>query len=131
MEIEEKLKQLGLTNNEIGVYLALLQKGKSTATIIRKDTKIVNSQVYSALDMLIAKGLVMYEKRAQGKLYVAADPIVLRELLNQRMQEVEKVLPLLRQIRRTENVETDTAIYEGVQGFKLLVFLIKRIRMHS
>ena len=63
----DNLKILGLTENEIEIYLTILKNGKSTGTEIRKLSKIVNSRVYAALDSLIEKGLVVYEKSQKGK----------------------------------------------------------------
>ena len=51
--MKNELKLLGLTDNEINIYLNLMSRPKSTATSIRKATGIANSRVYSALDSLI------------------------------------------------------------------------------
>src|SRR3989344_5163483 len=77
---ENILNGLGLTDNEVKVYLSILQLGTCSGTEIRKHTKISNSQVYSALNTLITNGLITYEKRALGKKYTALDPLVIKKI---------------------------------------------------
>ena len=78
--MEENLKLLGLSNNEIQVYLALLKHGSLTGTEIRTNTCLANSRVYSSIDSLTNKGLITYEKRAKGKKYIGSTYIIINEI---------------------------------------------------
>jgi sugar-specific transcriptional regulator TrmB len=122
--IEENLKSLGFTDNETKVYLALVRLGRSTATKIRQETGISNSQVYVAIDSLIKKGTIMYEKNPSGKTYSALNPEVLLELLEDRRRKIEECIPALKKISQKELKATDTAVFEGFQGFKAALFNI-------
>jgi len=114
----EALKTIGLTDNEIKIYLAILRLGKAGGTQIRKSTEITNSRVYAAIDSLITKGLVTYEKHPTGKVYCALDPSVLKEYSAQRMKQLEETIPFLRSIQNLDKKITDTAVFEGYHGFK-------------
>jgi len=54
--MEENLSKLGLSPSEIKVYLHLIKKGSSYANRISSETGINRTNVYEALDRLIAKG---------------------------------------------------------------------------
>lgn len=116
--MEEELKLLGLTDNEVKIYVSILKSGKCTGTEIRRKTGIANSRVYAALDTLLQKGVITYEKRQKGKIYSALEPDVLKEVMKERIQKIEKIIPDLKRIQQKEKQETEIAIFEGFQGFR-------------
>lgn len=118
----ENLKLLGLTDNEIKVYLFILETGKCTGTDIRRKTGIANSRVYAALDALLQKGVITYEKRQLGKVYSALEPDVIKEVMRERLKKIEEVIPYLKTIQQKEKSETETAVFEGFHGFKSALY---------
>jgi len=120
--MEEKLKLLGLTNNEIKIYLLILKLGKCTGSEIRQKSGIANSRVYSAIDTLLQKGIITYEKRAKGKIYSALDPEVIIDVMKERMRKMEEVIPFLKDLQLKEKKETETAVFEGFKGFKSALY---------
>jgi HTH-type transcriptional regulator, sugar sensing transcriptional regulator len=56
--IVAELEQLGFTPNEANVYLALIQKGAMTATVIAATTGLARTAVYPTLNSLVDQGLV-------------------------------------------------------------------------
>ena len=54
----EILQELGLTQREIRVYLALLELGSTTTGSIIKRSEVPNSKIYEILESLQNKGLV-------------------------------------------------------------------------
>lgn len=116
--INDNLKTLGLTDNEIKIYLAILKLGKTTGTQIRKSTGITNSRVYAAIDSLLSKGLITYEKHPTGKVYGALDPSVIKEYVVDRMKKLEESIPILKSMQNIDQKSTDTAVFEGFHGFK-------------
>ena len=54
------LEDLGLTQAEIKVYIALLELGSSSAGQILEKSGLQNSVVHRALNSLIEKGLISY-----------------------------------------------------------------------
>lgn len=112
------LQNLGLTANEIKIYLSILQIGTCSGTEIRKNTKISNSQVYSGLDSLISKGLIIYEKTSLGKRYTSLDPSVIKTILEKRNKQIEESIPFLKSIQNKNISSAETAIFEGINGFR-------------
>ena len=67
----EPLRQLGLTENEIKIYLDLLRSGTSTAYDIGKRTSIYRVHVYDKLEQLMDKGLVTHIYQGAKKYFQA------------------------------------------------------------
>jgi sugar-specific transcriptional regulator TrmB len=117
-QITQTLQELGLTPNEIKIYLFLLKFGETTTGSIIKETGISNSRVYESLNNLISNGLVGYNVQKDGKHFSAQDPKTLVELEEQRKQKIESLVPQLTALSCKESAETKTAVYEGFEGFK-------------
>lgn len=115
---QDILKQIGLTNNEIKIYLSILKLGRCSGNQVKKETKISNSQTYSGLNKLIDEGMIIYEKTSLGKRYSALDPNVIKKIIKERYTKIENQIPYLREIMKKESKSTETAIFEGVKGFK-------------
>ncbi|MCA9495347.1 MAG: helix-turn-helix domain-containing protein [Nanoarchaeota archaeon] len=116
--MENVLKNLGLTSNEIKIYLFLLKSGKTSTGLIIKETNIANSRVYQSLNSLIIKGLVNYTIEKTGKKFQAADPQVFIQIEEERKKKLESIIPDLEKIKQTKEENTSSAIYEGFEGFK-------------
>lgn len=112
------LKELGLTDNEIKIYVFLLKKDSSTTGPIIKETNIANSRVYESLNSLISKGLVTYNIQKDGKHFQATDPKIFIEKQKEIKKKLESLIPQLSSLKSKKQDETTMAIYEGFEGFK-------------
>jgi sugar-specific transcriptional regulator TrmB len=97
--VKEVLKTLGLTDNEVDVYLTLLSEGESTVNDIGYKGGLHRKVCYRALDKLLEKGLVSYIIRKNTKYFKAAAPERIIDYLKEKKKEVISILP---QIRMTE-----------------------------
>jgi HTH-type transcriptional regulator, sugar sensing transcriptional regulator len=116
--MERELQELGLTKNESLIYLFLLKTGETTTGAIIKQTGIANSRVYESLNSLIEKGLVSYNVQKDGKHFIAESPSKFNEIEEQRKKRIQEMLPGLNSLMNSEQKETTTAVYEGLEGFK-------------
>src|SRR3989344_8958996 len=103
MTIETILEEIGLTKNEIKIYLALLKFGFTSTGAIIKETKIHASKVYDGLNRLADKGLVTHVIIANVKHFKAVNPDRLIDFLEDKKssienqeEEIKKYLPELR-----------------------------------
>jgi HTH-type transcriptional regulator, sugar sensing transcriptional regulator len=117
----EILEDIGLTNAEIKVYLALLELGTSTAGPILEKSKLQNSVVHMTLNRLVEKGLVSFVKEGKRNHYQAANPKHIIELINDKKERFEEILPelLLKQQQAKEKPEIIT--FRGIKGVKELL----------
>jgi len=117
-EKEQILQSIGFTKNEAKIYLALLELGTTTATIIAKKTKIHRANVYDALQNLIQKGLVGYETKNKTKLFHATDPENLKLLLQLQEKRLEKIIPELKLAAELSKAKAgESFVYEGIKPF--------------
>ncbi len=112
------LEEVGLSKNEIKVYLALLKIGKTTTWKLTAETGIQVSALYYCLDNLIKKGLVSYIVIANKKHFQAASPEQLIQLVENRKKQLETILPELKEIQKGREERIQTNVYEGYKGFK-------------
>jgi HTH-type transcriptional regulator, sugar sensing transcriptional regulator len=123
--IESVLQEIGLTQNEVKVYLALLELGESKTGEILKESGLNSGRIYEILDSLQKKGLVSYIVESGVKLFSPADPRRVKEYLNEKKKAIEKqevdyntILPEL--LKKVSSIKADTNIevFIGLKGLK-------------
>lgn len=112
------LEEIGLTKNEIKIYLALLKLGATTSGKIILETQLHRSRVYDALERLIDKGLVSYVVKKNRKNFQAAPPDTIVEFLDEKRKNVTEMLPELVAMQNQAKTEQIAGIYEGIKGYK-------------
>lgn len=120
MSTETILESIGLTKNEIKIYLALLELGSTPSGAIIKKTKIHTSKVYDGLERLAHKGLVTHVIIADTKHFKAVDPDRLIDFLNDKKNEIDlqekeikSILPELKLKQTLSKDETEAEIFRG------------------
>lgn len=89
------LEELGLTQAETKIYLALLELGTTSAGPLLDRTGLQNSVTHLTLHKLVEKRLVTYAVRGKRRLYTAADPRKISQILEERKRRYEQMLPSL------------------------------------
>src|SRR3989344_8787493 len=96
------LKEVGLTDGEIKVYLALLELGSSTTGPMINKSGIARSIIYQILEKLMQKGLVSQIIKEKTKYFQAAEPNRILGYIDEREKQlddnkkkIEKLLPEL------------------------------------
>ncbi len=118
----EALKQAGLTEGEIKVYLALLKLGSSTIGPILDESRITKSIIYRILDKLTEKGLVSYIIKEKTKYFQASQPNRIIDYLEKRDKEFQenkkKINDLIPQLLAQQKLskKSEANIYEGFKG---------------
>jgi len=115
--MKEILKEIGLNEREVEIYLALLGVKASTASNLAKITKINRTTTYLELENLTRLGLVSYIIKNSKRYYQAAAPQKLVEILNSKKEKVESILPRLNLLHNPEIV-FKTEVFEGKGGIK-------------
>ncbi len=92
METAEKIDELtkaGLSEDQAEVYVALLSRGRTTASKLRPFTSLSRPMLYRILDELIELDLVLKEDKPQMvSQFECAHPVKLREFIDQKRAEV-------------------------------------------
>lgn len=116
------LKNIGLTESEIRVYLALLKLGETTTGPIVNEAKVTRSKIYDILERLKNKGLVSHITKESTKYFSSADPYNIIKLLDSREREIEKqkksINEILPQLEKQFEKATENKIAEIFIGIK-------------
>ncbi len=90
---EQQLKDLGLTDNEVRIYLVLLKHGMMNPYKIADKTGLHRGYVYDALERMQEKGVVSSILKDGKKHYQATAPSSLIELLKLKLEALLKAVP--------------------------------------
>lgn len=112
----DELKAFGLSDNEITTYITLLKTGTSTANRIAKLSEIRRSTTYDSLNALVRKGLAAQFTKEKVLFFKAAEPNKIVELLDQRRQRIQKIIPELEQMQGQDKEQSGVVFFEGMKG---------------
>jgi len=119
------LQELGLTESEISVFLALLKLGPARAGEVIDSSSLQNPVVHRAFHSLIEKGIITYSIEGRIKYYQAIDPSLLLNLQDARKQRLESLVPELKKLHSIKRNRTKATIHLGQRGVReLLNFLL-------
>jgi len=114
----QTLEKLGLTKNEIKLYLELSKKRDSTSGPLMNSLNLSSSRTYAALNSLIQKGLITFFIKNNTKHFKAEDPTILLKQANNLKKETEKIVNEIKHGKNTIEQEEYSSIYQGFNGFK-------------
>ncbi len=117
----ESLKKIGLNETEAKIYLQLVKKGSMTAIDLAKETKIHRRTIYDNLNILINKGFVNYYVEKQVKYFQANNPKILKKKQEEKLIEVDKILPTLTSYYKTPKKNPCVEILKGIEGGKTIL----------
>ncbi len=125
MAIKSILQNIGLSKNEIKIYLALLRLGSTTSGAIIKKTGVHTSKVYDGLERLADKGLVTHVIKSNIKHFKAVDPDRLLDFLDDKKKKIDEqekaiqtILPQLKQQQTLGVDESEAEIFKGWKGME-------------
>lgn len=114
----EPLKNLGLSEKEVFVYLALLQLGRATPYQIAKKASIKRPTAYVVAEDLVKKGLIVHVPGEEKKHYIAKSPETFIEEREERLLAAKKILPELRSYQKGEIEKPSIMYFEGMEGLR-------------
>jgi HTH-type transcriptional regulator, sugar sensing transcriptional regulator len=120
MEAKE-LISTGLTKNQAEVYLEILKHPEQSGGEIAKAISIDRSFVYSIVNSLIDKGLVSYITKGKVRLYYSADPENLLKDIEEKRNNVNKIVQELKSMKEQTKSEKSVLVYEGKAGLKAYI----------
>ena len=128
MDIETTLRNIGLTDGETRVYLALVGLGSTTVGPIINKARISSSKVYIILEKLIQKGLVTYITKEKTKYFQAAPPIALMDYIEIQEKKIQKtkrgISEAIKEVEKLQSLKRgeEAKIYRGYSGLKTGIF---------
>ncbi len=117
----EELREIGLTENEIQIYIALLKLGTSTPAQIAEKTGFSRSYVYDALQRLLEKEMVNSIFIKNKKHFQATNPKQISELLKTKLEKIENIVPKLLEFIKPLKEEIHVELHQGKYVYKTLL----------
>ena len=119
------LSELGFTEGEEKVYLALLKIGSSTSGPIAKESNVSRSKLYEILEKLSRKGVVNHQKKNNVSYFEALPPKRILDYIKDKEHqlekhriEFEKKIPILNSLTQKKVAIQEAQVYEGMNGIK-------------
>lgn len=115
---QETLQLLGLSPNEAKIYETLVERGESSIGEIAVAAKVHRRNVYDSIQRLVEKGLSFEIFSSGENRYSAVDPGKLSELIAEKQQKLQLILPELQKKFRQQTSKEEAYIYRGFEGQK-------------
>jgi len=119
--IRETLRKIGLSDEEINIYLLLLKKGSSKATVISKELGVARTTIYRFLSSLHEKGLVSENIQNNVRYYNPVSPNRIPEIMEERVEELKGVIPKLASLQKGTGEESKVELFKGKEGIKTIL----------
>ncbi len=117
------LKEIGLSEGEIKVYLALLKLGEAKKTELSKKAGVSSSKIYEICGRLQKKGIIGTILKEKKIHFQAMEPKRLLDFFNEKTakienqkKELERAIPLFENFIKTK--DNKAVLYEGLNAIK-------------
>lgn len=121
--LEKYLQEIGLSDKEAAVYLALLATDNSSVVQLSEKTKIKRPTVYVVLESLAKKGLVSETTIGKKTHYQAEPPERLetfverqKVILDERSKRLKDIIPQIKSVQRESGERPVVQYFEGKEG---------------
>lgn len=121
MQLDEALKQFGLTEKEAKIYLALLELGVASVQKIAQKAKIARPTAYDILESLQNQSLVSVFEKGQKKQYSPTDPAIILDRTRQKSKNLEDIFPQLKALYNLPLEKPKVRFYEGIEGIRVIL----------
>ena len=118
-----ELKNLGLSENEAKVYLAMLNIGPSSVVEIAKKAEINRPTTYVQIESLKKKGLVSSHIKGKKQIFIAESPEHLESVVEDEMHKIaykkdilSEVIPELLNLYNSASDRPQVRFFEGREG---------------
>jgi sugar-specific transcriptional regulator TrmB len=117
------LQDIGLSEGETKVYLALLKLGETKTGELAKQAQVSSSKVYKILDRLEKKGIVGHVLRGEVKYFSPMNPKTIlnyieekEKNLEEKKKQINEIIPRFESLIKDSENKSNVAIYEGFKG---------------
>lgn len=127
MIILKQLEQLGLSEKEAKVYLALLEVGEATPQELSARSGINRATTYVILENLKKQDLVRSFNRQKKLFFALENPLQILEMLYQnkkklsdKIEVAKRIMPELEMLARLTSERAKVKFYEGKEGIVMI-----------
>lgn len=114
----ELMQALGLSEQEVAVYLAALELGESNIQEISRKSGVKRTSIYNFIDVLKERQLLSEIKKGKRRLYSAVSPHHLVDEQKSKVTSMERLIPQLLAIQNNVKNKPRVSFYQGLEGIK-------------
>lgn len=114
----DDLQDIGLSQVEAQVYVAISELGPSSVLQISKQSRLNRSTIYNSLQSLLDKKLVSQTPKGKKIFYVAGTGEDLKKMLTDKIKIVDNLLPELNALTKSSSDKPVIHYYEGFEGIQ-------------
>jgi sugar-specific transcriptional regulator TrmB len=118
MKLETLLPNLGFSEKEVKIYVAMLEVGSGTAQKIARTASLPRTTTYSVLEKLVERGIVGKTLRKGTLNFVAEPPSRLASLVRSFERELDGMLPELEALYNKSEGKPKIIFYEGKEAIQ-------------
>lgn len=125
IQIKNTLTQMGLSDKEAKVYIALLELEYTTVQWIAKKTDLNRTTIYDILESLKQKGLVSFYIKNKVKYFIAAPPEKMADMLEEKLEREQRLfrnlkdlLPELNTIYNAKKIKPRVQFFESPEALE-------------
>jgi len=115
------LRDFGLSENEVAVYVTLLMLGEAGAHEVAKNAGIRRTTAYHILEGLAQKGLVSMADKEAIRCFQATSPVQLVEMAEDKAKRLREILPQLAAFSSVVRRKPRVQVYDGMKGIKAIL----------
>ncbi len=116
MDLNSVLENIGLSEKESKIYLALLEMKESLPSTIAKKAGVKRPTTYLILEQLLQKGLLSQIKKGGYFYFQPVNPHSILEDQYKKYNDLEKALPELLSMHALYSVKPQVSFFEGKEG---------------
>ncbi len=113
MTLNEQLSQIGLTDNEVRIYLGLLKTGPASVLAISREAGLNRPLLYRSLTVMLEKGIVRTTMIKRRKQFVALPPKQLMQFIKAKETALRDILPELEALAVNAETKPRVLYFEG------------------
>lgn len=122
MEIKEKLRHVGLTENEAKIYMTLIDYGMSKVGRLVKITGIQKSSCYMAINSLLHKGIISTVNIGNVAHFKAENPKAIIDYIEEKKSIIDSsITELEKRFAAANKAEGCVSHFRGVKGIKAVL----------
>ncbi len=110
--IQNDLQELGLSDEEAKVYLALLELGGGYVSTVARKAKVHRVTTYNTLGNLVKRGLVSHATHKKIRYYSPEPPQVIKNQFEEKYETAKKILPELLALHRSASFTPKIRYFE-------------------
>lgn len=125
IQVKNILGQIGLSDKEARVYLALLELEYTTVQWIAKKTDLNRTTIYDIVESLKQKGLVSFYVKNKVKYFVSAPPEKVADMLEEKLEREQRIfrnlkdlLPELNAMYNSKKIKPRVQFFESSEALE-------------